>query len=137
MNYLNLEKYAEARDILKQMHERRFHSFEAFYNLGLAYQGLKNYSSAVVNFRQASKIIPTMPTLIINSATVFTQLGNVRSGARQYLILLDKDPNLAEKLQDVLGPPRVTIERQHLQGSCKSGLLLRSPRVQIFIYFFQ
>ena len=51
-----------------------------------------------------------MPTLIINSAYCFYKLGNVQAAHDQYLILLDKDANLAEKLQDILGPPRVTVK---------------------------
>ena len=110
MNYLNLEKYADARDVLKQITNGDSSSFEAFYNLGLAYQGLKNYSSAVVNFRQASKINPDDADAHFQLGYCLYQLGNVQAAHDEYLILLDKDAKLAEKLQDILGPPRVTIK---------------------------
>ena len=110
MNYLNLEKYADARDVLKQITNGDSSSFEAFYNLGLAYQGLKNYSSAVVNFRQASKINPDDADAHYQLGYCLYKLGNVQAAHDEYLILLDKDAKLAEKLQDILGPPRVTVK---------------------------
>lgn len=100
MNHLQMKDYAAARDILKQVTNGDSNSFEGFYNLGLAYEGLENYSSATVAFRKALKINPDDADSHYKLGYCFYKLGNLQAAHEQYLILLDKNKELARRFYD-------------------------------------
>ncbi len=102
MNYLKLENFAQAISTLKQVTNGDSNSFEAFYNLGLAYEALGNYSSAAVNFRNASKIKLDDADSHYQLGFCLYKLGNNRAAYEQYLILLDKNVELAEQLKKII-----------------------------------
>ena len=105
MIHLNRGDYADARDVFKEITSGDSNSFSGFFNLGLAYEGLENYSSAVVAFRKASKINPDDADSHYELGYCFYQLGNHQAAHNEYLILLDKNAQVAEKLLILINPP--------------------------------
>ena len=52
MNYIKLNRFKDARQIFNQ-NIKRFSTSEAYFNLGLAHKGLKDYNAATNSFRKA------------------------------------------------------------------------------------
>lgn len=106
MNYLRMKKFSEARRIFFEVTGSDPNSFEGFYNLGLAHQGLGKYSDAVEAFGTAV----VLSTDDNDDADAHYELGiclykiGDSSGAREeYDLLRDKNPNLADKLGRAIG----------------------------------
>lgn len=102
-NYLQVKKFVEARDILISVTAKNSSSFEAFYNLGLAYKGLNYFYDAEDAFAEAVRIYPTSPEANYELGYIYHKQGMTIKAERQYQRLLELDKKLAEKLRKEAG----------------------------------
>jgi DNA-binding helix-hairpin-helix protein with protein kinase domain/Flp pilus assembly protein TadD len=99
INYLQTKKFNAARKILTEVTDQYSNSFEGFYNLGLAYVGLKKYDLAFVAFHAAAKINPYDADAHYEIGYCAYKLSNKEETRRQYSILLNLDKTVAEQLK--------------------------------------
>lgn len=99
INYLKMEKYKNARQILSEVVGQYPGSFEGHYNLGLAFVGLKDYASAAESLRRAIQINPDDTDSHYEIGYCFYKLGEKSKAEDEYLLLLQKDNEVAEKLR--------------------------------------
>ena len=101
--YLKMKNYKEARRIFTEVTESSGgKSFaEGFFNLGLAHQGLGNYKSAVVAFRNAVKLNPDDADSHYELGYSLYKAGDIEKARAEYYLLLKKDQAAAEKLRNI------------------------------------
>ncbi len=98
INYLRMERFKDARQILTEVTDRYDSSFEGFYNLGLAHSGLKNYATAIAALRRAAEINPGDADTRYQLGYCFYKSGKEDEAYEQYEILLGLDKTMADKL---------------------------------------
>lgn len=103
-NYLKLEKFEEAITIFHEQ-MRKTNSYEANYNLGLAYKGQKKYDEAAIYFKNATKF--NQSEAYYELGFCYFKLGDKAAAQEQYENLLDLDEEQAEKLRKLAGLKRI------------------------------
>src|SRR5207237_1508418 len=96
-------KFADAKTTFTQVTQNFPTSFVGYYNLGLVNKELKDYKAAAKAFRQAVKIYDADADAHYNLGYCLYKTGDDSGGYEQYGILLQKDPNKAEKLRKEAG----------------------------------
>lgn len=102
-NYLQVKKFTEARDILINVTAANASSFEGYYNLGLAYKGLKDFYAAEGAFREAERLQYSDANSHYELGYAYYKQGKIPEAANEYKILLGIDKTLAEKLNKEAG----------------------------------
>lgn len=103
MNYIEVKRFAEARNILIDITADNPSSFEGYYNLGLAYKGLKEFYAAEGAFKEAIRISYTDANSNYELGYAYFKQGKMIEAGQQYEALLDMDKTLAEKLNKEAG----------------------------------
>jgi Tfp pilus assembly protein PilF len=98
MNYLQLKRYEDAYYIFLEMTEGTKGSYEAYFNLGLAYKGLDDYKSAKMAFQMALFHDGENAEAHYELGFVFYKLNEKEEFNKQYKKLLDIDKGKAEYL---------------------------------------
>ncbi|CAA9380433.1 MAG: hypothetical protein AVDCRST_MAG74-454 [uncultured Pyrinomonadaceae bacterium] len=112
INYLRMERFKDARQILTEVTDRYDSSFEGFYNLGLAHSGLKHYAAAIAALRRAAEINPGDADTRYQLGYCFYKSGETDKAYKQYEILLGLDKTMADKLykEAKIVPRKVIVE---------------------------
>lgn len=96
-NYLELEKYEDALDVFLELTKDTVGSYEAFFNLGLAYKGLDDYKSAKMAFQMALFHDDENAEAHYKLGFAFYKLKDSEGFNKQYAILLDLDEAKAKQ----------------------------------------
>lgn len=99
INYLQLKQYADARDILEMAVRKYPDSGEGFYNLGLAYKGLKDYKRAEKAFRDAIELNTANAEARYELGYCLYKQGDITGALEEYEELNNIDENIAERLR--------------------------------------
>lgn len=102
-NYLQVKKFTQARDILTDVTYKNASLFEGFYNLGLAYKGLNEYSAAESAFKEAVRLFNSDPNSHYELGYAYYKQGKMSDAVMEYQTLLGIDDALAEKLDKEAG----------------------------------
>jgi DNA-binding helix-hairpin-helix protein with protein kinase domain/Tfp pilus assembly protein PilF len=102
-NYLRMNYNEDARKIFADLVTQNPKSFEANFNLGLAYKGLGDNYPAVSCFRTAILLKYNDAEAHYQYAVVLNKVGTKEDVLKEYQKLLDLDPKVAEKLRKDLG----------------------------------
>ncbi len=120
INYLKMSYFEDARRMFSDITKDTPKSFEAQFNLGQAYKGLRQYYSAVSAFRTAVEIKPSDADAHYEYAVCLNKIGTTEDVMKEYQKLLEIDPKAAEKLRKDLGlkkvPPPKTVELKSTRG---------------------
>lgn len=98
-SYIQTKQSGKARDILIDVTANDASSFEGYYNLGLAYKGLKDYYAAEGAFREAVRINPSDAESHYELGYSYYKQGKILDAAQEYKTLLGLDEELAERLK--------------------------------------
>ena len=98
INYLDLKRFKDARQLLSEVVQQYPGSFEGLYNLGLAHAGLKDYKSAVKVLEKAAEIGKDDADTHYELGVCYYKLGDRNSAIGEYQTLLRLKSALAEQL---------------------------------------
>ena len=98
INYLQMKRFKDARKILTEVVGQYPSSFEGFYNLGLANQGLGDYNSAAKVLLNAIKINPDDVDTNYQLGICYYKLGDNVKAKEQYEKLAGLDQSKAATL---------------------------------------
>ncbi len=112
MNYIRMERFADAVQIFADL-TREYPGVDAvFYNLGLAYKGLKDYHSAVNAFRSAVEISPNDADSRYEIGYCLYKTGDEVGARKEYQTLRDIDTETAEKLLQIIEMQIIQAKKQ-------------------------
>jgi len=97
INYLQTNRFEEARRIFTQATGENSSSFEGFYNLGLAHIGLENYDSAAASLQKAVFVGKDDVDAHYRLGFCFYKLGRDDEAYEEYETLLKLDEDAAER----------------------------------------
>ena len=100
INYLDLKRFRDARQLLREVVQQYPGSFEGSYNLGLAHSGLKDYKSAVEALEKAAEIGRDDADTHYELGFNYYKSGNKNAAFNEYQTLLRLNSTMAEKLFD-------------------------------------
>jgi DNA-binding helix-hairpin-helix protein with protein kinase domain/Tfp pilus assembly protein PilF len=98
MNYLRTEKYEKAERILAETAAENPAMMPAHYNLGLAYEGLREHHLALAAFRRAAEITPSDADSHYGIGRCLVETRELGAARKEYEKLRQIDPKTAEKL---------------------------------------
>jgi DNA-binding helix-hairpin-helix protein with protein kinase domain/Flp pilus assembly protein TadD len=128
INYLQLRRYKDARQIFTELTEGNKNSLEKSFNLGLAYEGLKDYKSAVKAFREAVKIKNGDADSHYELGYCLYKTGDKSGAYSEYEFLKSINSTLAQKLYDVAELEKYDYEIQPPPNGTGSGVGYGSGR---------
>jgi len=102
-NYVQAKRFAEARDILIKVTAENASSFEGYYNLGLAYKGIREFYAAEGAFKEAVRLQYSDADSHYELGYAYYKQGKIFDAGKEYEILLDLDKTLAEKFYKETG----------------------------------
>lgn len=111
-NYLKMERFEDAQQLLKEVIKQYPGSFEGNYNLGLAYSGLKDYKSAVRVLEEAAKIGKDDADTHYQLAVCYHQIGEQEKAEFEYYEVDRLDSVKAERLAGEIGIIIQSIESE-------------------------
>ncbi len=88
-----LEKFSEAVKALQKGSLRKKKSFEAFYNLGLAYKGMNQTAMAVSAYKESIRLSPDNLDAHQNIANVYIDMQNLKKAIEHYQKALELNPD--------------------------------------------
>ena len=100
MNYLARTEYGESIRLMSEVTKDDPHSFEGFYNLGLAYEGLRDYSQAEAAYWKAVEIKPEDAGIHYHLGFALYRLQKYGAVRREYETLSQLNKGMAQKLAD-------------------------------------
>ena len=100
MNYLATDRFKDSVKILKEVVEKNPDLFEAYYSLGLAFNGLKNYAAAEDVFRRAAELRSSDADIHYQLGICLYKLNKKEEMRNEYHILLSLNPKTAQKLDE-------------------------------------
>ena len=98
MNYLATDRFKDSVGILNEVIEKNPDIFEAYYSLGLAFNGLKNYRAAEEVFRRAAEIKPSDADIHYRLGVCLYKLNRKDALQKEYETLLKLNSKTAQKL---------------------------------------
>lgn len=98
MNYLATKRFDESAKLMEEVIGDYPNSYEGFYSLGLAYNGLKNYTKAAAAFRRAAEINPGDADAHYQLGYCLDKLKKWSELRQEYDTLLTLDEKIAQKL---------------------------------------
>ncbi|MEO6590108.1 MAG: tetratricopeptide repeat protein [Pyrinomonadaceae bacterium] len=99
MNYLELKKFENARDVLLDVTEKDNSLFEGYYRLGLAYKGLNQYHASEDAFHEAIRISPSDADSHYELGYSYYKQGKLSEAKQEYNTLFDINKQIADKLK--------------------------------------
>jgi tetratricopeptide (TPR) repeat protein len=100
--YSGLKRYDQAAEAYKQAIRLEYDYAEAHLNLGAAYNRMGRYEEAIESYKRALLLKPLMPEGHLNLGMVYLQMGNKGSAIEEYKILKELDPDMANRLFDLI-----------------------------------
>lgn len=102
MNYLQTGKYEKAQRILAEAAAENPAMMAAHYNLGLAYEGLREHHLALAAFRRAAEISPTDADSHYGIGRCLVETRDRGAARKQYETLRRMDLEMAKKLAQLM-----------------------------------
>jgi tetratricopeptide (TPR) repeat protein len=98
LNYIELKNWIEAQKVYAEIIRQGDNSFLANYNLGIAAENSGNYQSAIAALRRAVEVEPNNAKAHFELGRCYHKFGIRNLAEKEYHILLDQNPKLAEQL---------------------------------------
>lgn len=93
-----LKRYPEAVKALQKGSLKEKKSFEAFYNLGLAYRGVNQASMAMTAYKEAIRLSPDDPDTHQNIANTYLDMKNYQKAIEHYKKAIELKPGFQKAL---------------------------------------
>lgn len=100
--YGKINRLQDEIEAYKQAAKIKPNYVEAYYNLGASYSNLGRYTEAIQAFGQAIKFKPEDSWAHFGLGTAYLKTGNKDAATQQYNILKPLDPDLADKLSQLI-----------------------------------
>ena len=121
-SYLKINYYEDAQRIFADLVNQNPRSFEANFNLGESYKGMKESLLAVIAFRTATEIKPNDADAHYEYAISLNKAGSQADVMKEYFKLREIDAKMAEKLRKALGLKNVPKNANKVNDVYGEGL---------------